>query len=84
MQPKFLIQVMGSYCTAPLADLDLIEQAIEILNSLQNSCIEAKFAEIEFNDGDSLGFDWYLGKSTILGDKVIAGTGAHPTLLKPT
>ena len=71
---------------APLADLDLIEQAIEILNSSPEQLyIEAKFAEIEFNDGDSLGFDWYLGKSTILGDKVIAGTGAHPTFIgKPT
>ena len=71
---------------APLADLDLIEQAIEILNSSPEQLyIEAKFAEIEFTDGDSLGFDWYLGKSTILGDKVIAGTGAHPTFIgKPT
>ena len=41
---------------APLADLDLIEQAIEILNtSPEQLYIEAKFAEIEFNDGESLG-----------------------------
>ena len=67
---------------APLADLDLIEQAIEILNtSPEQLYIEAKFAEIEFNDGESLGFDWYLGKSTLLGDKIISGAGPHPTFI---
>lgn len=67
---------------APLADLDLIEQAIEILNtSPEQLYIEAKFAEIEFNDGESLGFDWYLGNSSLLGDKIISGAGPHPTFI---
>lgn len=67
---------------APLADLDLIEQAIEILNtSPEQLYIEAKFAEIEFNDGESLGFDWYLGNSTMLGDKIISGAGPQPTYI---
>ena len=71
---------------APLADLDLIEQAIEILNtSPEQLYIEAKFAEIEFNDGESLGFDWYLGNSTMLGDKIISGAGPQPTYIgRPT
>ena len=67
---------------APLADLDLIEQAIEILNtSPEQLYIEAKFAEIEFNDGESLGFDWYLGNSTMMGNKVVHGAGPHPTFI---
>lgn len=67
---------------APLADLDLIEQAIEILNtSPEQLYIEAKFAEIEFNDGESLGFDWYLGNSSMLGDKIISGAGPQPTYI---
>ena len=67
---------------APLADLDLIDQAIQILNSSPEQLyIEAKFAEIEFNDGESLGFDWYLGNSTLAGDKVIHGAGPHPTFI---
>jgi len=67
---------------APLADLDLIDQAIQILNSSPEQLyIEAKFAEIEFNDGESLGFDWYLGKSTLNGDKIVHGAGPHPTFI---
>tara|TARA_B100001123_G_scaffold427769_1_gene543785 strand:+ start:2220 stop:5150 length:2931 start_codon:yes stop_codon:yes gene_type:complete len=67
---------------APLADLDLIEQAIEILNtSPEQLYIEAKFAEIEFNDGESLGFDWYLGNSTMMGGKVVHGAGPQPSLI---
>ena len=67
---------------APLADLDLIEQAIEILNtSPEQLYIEAKFAEIEFNDGESLGFDWYMGNSRMMGNKVIHGAGPHPTFI---
>jgi len=71
---------------APLADLDLIDQAIQILNSSPEQLyIEAKFAEIEFNDGESLGFDWYLGNSTLMGDKVIHGAGPQPTFIgRPT
>ena len=67
---------------APLADLDLIEQAIEILNtSPEQLYIEAKFAEIEFNDGESLGFDWYLGNSRMMGNKIVHGAGPQPTLI---
>ena len=67
---------------APLADLDLIDQAIQILNSSPEQLyIEAKFAEIEFNDGESLGFDWYLGNSTLLGNKIISGAGPQPTFI---
>ena len=71
---------------ASLANLDLIEQAIEILNSSPEQLyIEAKFAEIEFNDGESLGFDWYLGNSTLMGNKILQGAGPQPTFIgEPT
>ena len=60
---------------------DLIEQAIEILNtSPEQLYIEAKFAEIEFNDGESLGFDWYLGKSTLW----VIRSSAVPDRIRPS
>jgi type II secretory pathway component GspD/PulD (secretin) len=47
---------------ATLQDLDIIEQAVQVLNitpPLVN--IRAKFAEVAQNDNKALGFDWYLG-----------------------
>jgi tetratricopeptide (TPR) repeat protein len=47
---------------ATLADLDLIEQAIQILNySPPQVTIEAKFVEVTEDAGKGLGFDWFLG-----------------------
>lgn len=71
---------------AQLANLEQIEQVIEILNtSPEQLIIEAKFAEIEFNEGESLGFDWYLGNFTMQNGKYITGAGPQPTFIgKPT
>ncbi len=71
---------------AQLANLEQIEQVIEILNtSPEQLVIEAKFAEIEFNDGESMGFDWYLGNFLMQGGKYITGAGPHPTFIgRPT
>ncbi|HIL24135.1 MAG TPA: hypothetical protein EYG19_01870 [Verrucomicrobia bacterium] len=71
---------------AQLANLEQIEQVIEILNtSPEQLVIEAKFAEIEFNEGESLGFDWYLGNFTMQNGKYITGAGPQPTFIgKPT
>jgi general secretion pathway protein D len=71
---------------AQLANLEQIEQVIEILNtSPEQLVIEAKFAEIEFNEGESLGFDWYLGNFLMQDGKYITGAGPQPTFIgKPT
>jgi len=71
---------------AQLANLEQIEQVIEILNtSPEQLVVEAKFAEIEFNEGESLGFDWYLGNFAMQDGKYITGAGPHPTFIgKPT
>ena len=71
---------------AQLANLEQIEQVIEILNtSPEQLVIEAKFAEIEFNEGESLGFDWYLGNFMMQNGKYITGAGSQPTYIgKPT
>ena len=67
---------------APLADLELIEQAIEVLNAAPSQVmIEAKFAEIEYNKGKALGFDWMIGQTTMLGGKVINSAGTAPSYI---
>jgi general secretion pathway protein D len=46
---------------ATLADLDLIDQAIQVLNDAPPQVvIEAKFVEITEDTGKGLGFDWFL------------------------
>lgn len=71
---------------APLADLELVEQAIEILNaSPPQVMIEAKFTEVAFDDNNALGFDWYLGSFGALGQKMITDVGTAPTYIgKPS
>lgn len=64
---------------ASLQDLDIIQMAIELLNSVPPQVlVESKFAEINQNDNKSLGFDWFLG-NTIFGS--FAGqAGTQPSL----
>ena len=67
---------------APLADLELIEQAIEVLNASPSQVmIEAKFAEIEYNKGKALGFDWMIGQTTMFGGKIINSAGTAPSYI---
>ena len=64
---------------ASIQDLDIIQMAIELLNSVPPQVlVESKFAEINQNDNKSLGFDWFLG-NTIFGS--FAGeAGTQPSL----
>ena len=49
------------FVKATMADLDLIEQAIQILNiAPPQITIDAKFIEVREIDSKALGFDWYL------------------------
>ncbi|NBR87171.1 MAG: hypothetical protein EBT61_16980 [Verrucomicrobia bacterium] len=58
---------------ASIQDLDIIQQAIELLNTTPPQVlVESKFAEINQNDNKGVGFDWFLG-NTIFGP--LAGQG---------
>jgi general secretion pathway protein D len=47
---------------ASIADIDLIEQAVQVLNTAAPQIqIKAKFIEVTQNDAKALGFDYYLG-----------------------
>lgn len=64
---------------ASLQDLDIIQQAIELLNVIPPQVlVESKFAEISQSDAKSLGFDWFLG-NTIMGP-VAGQAGTAPSL----
>ena len=64
---------------ASLQDLDIIQQAIELLNVIPPQVlVESKFAEINQDDSKSLGFDWFLG-NTVMGP-VLGGAGTQPSL----
>jgi general secretion pathway protein D len=66
---------------ATMEELDIIQQAIEVLNqSPQQISIEARFAEVTQEDTRSLGFDWMLGHLRI-GGKVDATTGTAPSFV---
>ena len=71
---------------ASLEDLDIIEEAIEVLNSAPTQVqIEAKFAEISLDKDKSLGFDWFLGNSRSLGGKIMQQGGTAPSYIgQPT
>jgi len=50
------------FVRATLTDLDIIEQAIQVLNVAPPQVqIESKFSEITQTDGKAIGFDWFLG-----------------------
>ena len=69
---------------ASLQDLDIIQQAIELLNTVPPQVlVESKFAEISQNDNKGIGFDWFLG-NTIMGPLAGQG-GTAPSLAgRPT
>lgn len=67
---------------ATLADLDMIEKAMQILNMAPPQLtIRAKFMEVNQDDNRALGFDWFMGDLSLGGgDKVVGRAGTAPTL----
>lgn len=75
---------------ASLADLDMIEAAVQALNIAPPQVnIKAKFVEVTQNDTRALGFDWYLGNFLMNNNAMglQAGTapsyGGAPTMANP-
>ena len=68
---------------ATAQDLDLIEAAIQTLNTSPPEInIKAKFVEITQNDSRALGFQWTLGNFNIGGgNAVVASGGTQPSLI---
>src|SRR5262249_43671729 len=65
---------------ASLQDLDIIEQAIQILNVAPPQVnIKAKFIEVTQNDARALGFDWYLGNVLMNNNALGLQGGTAPT-----
>ena len=65
---------------ATMSDLDIIEQAIQVLNvAPPQLTIEAKFAEVTQDDTKALGFDWFLGNVLVGGNSALSG-GSAPSL----
>ena len=49
---------------ATLQDIDIIQEAVEVLNlSAPEVSIKAKFLEVSQDDNKALGFDWFLGNT---------------------
>ena len=70
---------------ATLQDLDIIEQAVQVLNqSPPQLTIEAKFAEVSQDDTRALGFDWLLGNTLIAGGRAGVQGGTAPSYGNPT
>ena len=68
------------YVRASLQELDIIEQAIQVLNIAPPQVnIRAKFAEVGQNDKRALGFDWYLGNMLMGNGKLGAMGGTAPS-----
>ena len=69
---------------ASLQDLDIIEQAVQVLNMAPPQVtIEAKFAEITQTDSKALGFDWFLGNSLMGNGKMGLSGGSAPSYGSP-
>jgi type II secretory pathway component GspD/PulD (secretin) len=65
---------------ATLQDLDLIEDAVKVLNIAPPQInIKAKFIEVSQNDAKALGFDWFLGNIIMGNGKVIGAAGTAPS-----
>jgi Flp pilus assembly secretin CpaC/tetratricopeptide (TPR) repeat protein len=54
------------YARATMEELDIMEQAIQVLNAIPPQVnIEAKFTEITQSDSKALGFDWFIGNTLL-------------------
>ncbi len=69
---------------AELADLDIIEKAIQTLNMAPPQVtIKAKFLEIHQEDSKALGFDWYVGNWLVKDNAIGVSAGTAPTYVSP-
>jgi general secretion pathway protein D len=67
---------------ATLQDLDIIEQAVQVLNTAPPQVtIEAKFAEVTQTDSKALGFDWFLGNTLMRNGTIGAQGGSAPSFV---
>lgn len=70
---------------ATLQDLDIIEQAVQVLNMAPPQVtIEAKFAEITQTDSKALGFDWFLGNTLLRNGSMGLSGGSAPSYGSPS
>jgi Flp pilus assembly secretin CpaC len=61
-------------------ELDIVQQAVEVLNEAPPQItIEAKFVEIGQDDSKELGFDWFLGNTTMHGGAIGVQGGTAPS-----
>jgi type II secretory pathway component GspD/PulD (secretin)/tetratricopeptide (TPR) repeat protein len=68
------------FVRASLQDLDLVEAAIQVLNTAPPQItIEAKFAEITQSDRKALGFDWFLGNTLFGNGRLGVQGGSAPS-----
>jgi general secretion pathway protein D len=67
---------------ASLQELDIIEQALQVLNmSPPQLTIEAKFTEVSQVDSRALGFDWYLGNWLLREGSIGVQGGSAPSFV---
>jgi general secretion pathway protein D len=67
---------------ATLQELDVIEQAVQILNMAPPQVtIEAKFAEVTQDDTRALGFDWWIGNWLVRNDAIGIQGGTAPSFI---
>lgn len=65
---------------ATLQDLDMIEAAIQVLNTVPPQInIKSKIIEISQSDTKALGFDWFLGNMLMNGGKIGGQPGTAPS-----
>lgn len=65
---------------ATLSDLDIIEQAIQVLNvPPPQLSIKARFAEVNLSQNKQLGFDWYLGNTLAANGTIGMQGGSAPS-----
>jgi type II secretory pathway component GspD/PulD (secretin)/tetratricopeptide (TPR) repeat protein len=70
---------------ATLADLDIIQRAIEMLNQTPPQVtVEAKFADLTQEDARGLGFQWYLGNTLMNNGAIGLQGGTAPSYQGPT
>jgi general secretion pathway protein D len=69
---------------ATLLDLDIIEQAVQVLNmSPPQITVEAKFCEVTQDDTKALGFDWFLGNTLMRNGSIGMSGGSAPSYGSP-